>query len=91
MNNPITTVFAIAMIGLYIYPAGENIAHDPTFEAGSFQPKIVGEVNPVIVLLLLLSVGVVCGISLVTVLVLRNRSRNKGRFRYQAPPQYRHK
>ncbi len=82
-------VRGIAVIGGYIYPAGEDIVHDPTFEAGAFQLSIVGEINPVMVVLLLVGVGVVCGISLVTVVALRRRSRRKNdKYQYQVPPGY---
>jgi hypothetical protein len=83
-------VRGIAVIGGYIYPAGEDIVHDPTFEAGAFQLNIVGEINPVVVLLLLIAVVAVCGISMVTVVALRRRSREKNdKYQYQVPPGYR--
>jgi hypothetical protein len=83
-------VKGIAVIGGYIYPAGQDIVHDPTFEAGAFQLSIVGEINPAVVLLLLIGVCVVCGISLVTVVALRRRYRRKNdKYQYQVPPTYR--
>jgi hypothetical protein len=80
-------VRGIAVIGGYIYPAGEDIYHDPTFEAGTFQLSIIGDIDPAVVFLLLFGVAVVCGLSLVTVLVLRDRSRRRNEnHRYQVPP-----
>ena len=83
-------VDGIVVIGGYIYPAGQDIYHDPTFEAGAFQMSIVGEINPAIVLLLLIGVGVVCGLAVVTMVAIRRRSRrNNDKYQYQVPPGYR--
>lgn len=83
-------VRGIALVGGYIYPAGENIVHDPTFEAGTFQLSIVGDIDPAAVMLLMFGVAAVCGISLTTVLVLRSRARNRDeRYSHRLPPEYR--
>jgi hypothetical protein len=83
-------VVGIAVIGGYVYPAGSDIVHDPTFEAGAMQLALVSDISPGLIVLLFVSAAVICGMALVTFVAVRHRSRKKNdRYRYQVPPEYR--
>lgn len=83
-------VKGVAVIGGYIYPAGSDIYHDPTFAASTFMAPIIGDVNPAVVLLMVVGAVAVCGICAVSLLIIRQRGRRRSeRFQYQVPPEYR--
>jgi hypothetical protein len=88
-DNDDGNVNAIAILGGYIYPAGENIYHDPTFEAGSLMLNIGMDFRP-LVFLLVVGAAIACVVPIWAVLVLRRRSKRMDeRFAYQVPPEYR--
>jgi len=88
-DNNDGNVKAIAILGGYIYPAGENIYHDPTFEASSLMLNIGFDFKPLIFLLVIGAV-IACVVPVGAVLVLRRRTKRiDQRFAYQMPPEYR--
>jgi len=80
-------VKSIAILGGYIYPAGSDICHDPTFEASSFMLSIVPNFGGAFVFALIIGT-VACGSSILVFAVLRNRMK-RSNVEYQMPPEYR--
>jgi hypothetical protein len=80
-------VKSIAILGGYIYPAGSDIRHDPTFEASSFMLSIVPNFGGAFVFALIIGT-VSCGSSILVFAVLRNRVK-RSKVEYQMPPEYR--
>jgi hypothetical protein len=82
-------VKAIAILGGYIYPAGENIYHDPVFEASSLMLNIGPDFQPLIILIVVGAV-IACVLPVGTVMVLRRKTKRMDeRFAYYQPPEYR--
>jgi len=83
-DNDDGNVKAIAILGGYIYPAGENIYHDPTFEATSLMLDISTEFQPLIVLLIM-GATIACVISVGALIFARRKTRRMDeRFSYES-------
>jgi hypothetical protein len=88
-DNDDGNVKAIAILGGYIYPAGENIYHDPTFEATSLMLDISMGFQPLIVLLII-GATIACVIPIGALMLMRRKTRRMDeRFAYEVPPGYR--
>jgi hypothetical protein len=90
-DNNDGNVKAIAILGGYIYPAGENIYHDPVFEANSIMLDFGPDFQPLIILLVMGSV-IACVVPIGAVMVLRRKTKRMDqRFAFHLPPEYRRK
>jgi len=74
------------ILGGYIYPAGQNIIHDPVLSLGSVQLEI-GH-GAAIVLVAIVGAIVICGVCVVGVLLIRwsSRKRNQNNGGMVPPP-----
>ena len=90
-DNDDGNVKAIVILGGYIYPAGQNIYHDPMFQASSIMLSIDPGFQPLVLLLVIGAVGA-CISSIGAVTILRRRTKRLDeRFAFQEPPPYRKK
>jgi len=84
-------VKAIAILGGYIYPAGENLYHDPMFEASSIMLHIGPDFQP-LTMLIIVGAMFACVIPVGAVMVMRRRTKRVDeRLAYHLPPEYRKK
>ncbi len=81
-------VKGLVAVGGYIYPAGSNIMHDPTFASSTFLAQINGKEAGIILLLLMMGAVIACVSAVVVVSIFHRKSR-RSEFRYDIPPQYR--
>ncbi|MDD1768040.1 MAG: hypothetical protein LUQ27_05700 [Methanomassiliicoccales archaeon] len=80
-------VRSVAILGGYIYPAGSDIYHDPTFEASTFMLSMAPDFGGLFAFAIVIGTTA-CGSSVLAFVLLRSRSK-KGKIQYRIPPEYR--